>query len=137
MARRIEEARARLAKAAGENGSLLEALGDRRKGASPVIMKSIETLETRANEISGGSVWWQRPKSINTFRAVGDALDGLATAVDNADAAPSPDAVAGFDRIRPTLDAVLAAWEAVKAKELAALNGQLKKAGKEEIVLKP
>ena len=35
---------------------------------------------------------------------MGDALDKLATAVDGADAAPSPDAVTGFATIQPALD---------------------------------
>ena len=60
---------------------------------------------------------------------MGDALDELATAVDGADAAPSPDAIAGFEKIQPALAATLAAWEALKAKDLAALNAQLKEAG--------
>jgi hypothetical protein len=135
LARRIEEAQTRLARANRENGALLKALADRRKGAGPEVAKAIDALQKRAGEIAGGTIWWQRPATLTTFRAVGDHLSALATAVDGADAAPSPDAVAGFEKIQPVLDATLAAWEGLKAKELAALNARLKKAGVAGIAL--
>ena len=93
LARRIEGARGRLARVTRENGALLAALGERRKGASPETVKAIDALQKRAEEIAGGSAWWLPPRSLTTLRAVGDDLNKLATAVDGADAAPSPDAV--------------------------------------------
>ena len=76
-------------------------------------------------------------KTLTNLRAVGEALDKLATAVDGADAAPSPDAVTGFDKIQPALAATLAAWEALKTRDLPALNARLKQAGQPAIALKP
>jgi hypothetical protein len=101
------------------------------------VTAALDAVEKRANEISGGSVWWRTPPSINTLRAVGDALDDLATAVDGADAAPSPDAAAGFEEIQPALTATLDAWDELKAKDLVVLNDHLKKTGRPEIALKP
>ena len=137
LARRIEGARGRLAAVARENGALLTALAERRKGASSGVAKAIDALQKRAEEIAGGSAWWMPPKSLTTLRAMGDGLNKLATAVDGADAAPSPDAVAGFEKIQPPLNATLAAWESLKTKDLAALNARLKKAGGAAIGLKP
>ena len=68
---------------------------------------------------------------------MGDELNKLAGAVDNADAAPSPDAVAGFDKLQPPLAATLAAWDGLKTGDLAALNAALRKAGQPAIELKP
>jgi photosystem II stability/assembly factor-like uncharacterized protein len=137
LARRIEAAQTRLATAAKEKEALLASLAERRKGASPVTEKAIDALQARVEGLAGGSAWWLTPASLTTLRAVGDDLTKLATAVDGADAAPSPDVVAGFDKIQPALNATLAAWEALKTKDLAALNARLKKAGGAAIVLKP
>jgi hypothetical protein len=135
LARQIEEASGRIEAAAGENGKLLAALAEREKGAGPEVAKAIAALKTRAGEISGGTAWWMPPLSMNTLRAVRDALGKLAGAVDGADAAPSADAVAGFERIQPALKAVLGAWDQLKAKDLATLNARLKASGGAEIAL--
>ncbi|MFL6196470.1 MAG: hypothetical protein ACJ75H_19975 [Thermoanaerobaculia bacterium] len=135
LARRIEEANTKIAAAAGENGKLLAALVEREKGADPETVKAIAALKARAEEISGGTAWWMPPLSIETIRAVRDGLGKLAGAVDGADASPSPDAVAGFESLQPSLRSVLAAWDQLKAKDLAALNARLKAAGGAEIAL--
>jgi len=137
LARRIEDARARLAAATHEAGSLQSALKERRAKASPEIGTAMDALQKRADEISGGTRWWLPPKTTTTFRFVGDALEKLATAVDGSDAAPTPDAAAGFDKIQSALTATLASWETLRTKDLAALNAQLKKAGQPVLVLKP
>ena len=113
---------------------------ERRKTAGPKIAPAIDALEARVRDLSGAAPpgqWWVPPKSLTTLRAVAAALDGLATAVDNADNAPSPDAVAGFDQARKMLAATLAAWDALKTKDLAALNATLKKTGQAGIEVKP
>ena len=66
---------------------------------------------------------------------MGEELDKLATAVDGADAAPSPDAVSGFAAIQPALDHALDAWEELKTKDLPALDLRLKAAGEAAIEL--
>jgi hypothetical protein len=57
--------------------------------------------------------------------------------VDGSDQVPSPDAVSGFEQTHASLDRALAAWTALKANDLAALNSRLKKAGQAEISLTP
>ncbi|MFL6261726.1 MAG: VPS10 domain-containing protein [Thermoanaerobaculia bacterium] len=137
LARRIEEAQGRVARAGRENDALLKALADRRKGASPEVAKSLDALRKKAEDLAGGSAWWLSPTTLNCLRAVGDALNKLATAADGADAAPSPDTVDGFEKIQPSLNATLAAWETLKTKDLAALNAKLKKARMAAITLTP
>ncbi len=137
LARRIEEAEGRVAQAARENGALLAALAERRKGASPGVAKAIDALRKKAEDLAGGSAWWLSPTTLNCFRSVGDTLGKLATAADGADAAPSPDTVAGLEKVQPSLKATLSAWDELKVKDLAALNARLKKAGMAEIALKP
>ena len=137
LARRIEEAAGRVAAAERENGALLKALAERRQGAGAEIAGAIDALRQRAAAVSGAGEWWELPKSLTTLRTVRDTLGRLANAVDNADAAPSPDAVAGFEKVQPALAATLTAWEGLKTRELAALNARLKKAGQPAITLAP
>jgi hypothetical protein len=137
LARRIEEAQSRVARANREKDDLLKALTERRQGAGPEVGKAIDAFQKRVEDFAGGAAFWQEPKALITLRAMKDALDKLAAAADGADAAPSPDLVSGFGKIQPSLDATLGAWEALKGKDLPALNARLKRAGVGEIVLKP
>lgn len=70
-----------------------------------------------------------RPKSLSSLRFLEGALATLASAVDGADADPTPDARAGFAQLESTLAKALAAWEALKTGSLAALNSKLRQAG--------
>ncbi|HEX4959311.1 MAG TPA: hypothetical protein VF173_00635 [Thermoanaerobaculia bacterium] len=140
LARRIEAEQVRLAAASREAETLLKALAERRKGANPKIAPAIDKLAASVLELSGTAPpgqRWVQPKSLTSLRAVGSALDRLATAVDGADAAPSPDAVSGFDQARKSLASALAGWDALKGKDLPALNAILAKAGEAGIEVKP
>jgi hypothetical protein len=140
LARRIEDSRVRLAAATKEVATLTEALADRRKGASAEIGAALDALEAKVRELSGAAPpgqWWVPPRTIASLRFVGGALDDLATAVDGADVAPSPDALAGFEKAQATLAGTLAAWDELKAKDLAVLNARLKQAGQPVIALAP
>jgi hypothetical protein len=58
------------------------------------------------------------------------AIGSLMQAVDGgADAAPSPDARAGYAALSSKLDGVLAGWDAIRASGVSALNARLKAAG--------
>jgi photosystem II stability/assembly factor-like uncharacterized protein len=140
LARRIEAEKGRLAAASREVAALRTALAERRKGAAnPRIVPALDALEARARDLDGSpppGQWWVPPKSLTSLRALGGALDEVATAVDGADAAPSPDAVSGFEQAQKSLAVALAAWETLKTKDLAALNAALKKAGQPGIEIK-
>jgi photosystem II stability/assembly factor-like uncharacterized protein len=144
LARRIEETDAKVAAAADEADAMIAALGERRTAAPPDLGPAIEALQARAVEVSGALVsksphpaWWLAPRSATSLRFLGAALGGLADAVDGSDGAPSPDAVDGFDKLQATVAATLAAWDALKATDLAALNAKLKAAGQAEVGVSP
>ena len=56
---------------------------------------------------------------------MGETFEKLAGAVDGADAAPTPDARAGYAAAMPMLEQSLAAWANVRTTELAALDVRL------------
>ena len=126
LARRIEAARARLAAAAREIGSAGRGARRAAQGRGPASRARPSTRCRTRRAIAGAPPPGRGgcPRTLTSLRAVGGALDELATAVDGADAAPSPDAVTGFEKAQPALDATLAAWEALKAKDLAALDAR-------------
>jgi photosystem II stability/assembly factor-like uncharacterized protein len=137
LARRIEEQLNRVVAATQEVEALYDAIAESRQaaGAKPVseINAELDALQARAEEISGldpDSGFASAKRTITSLSFVSDTLDKLLSAVDGADAAPSPDAVSGFDKIQPAFTSSLAAWDAFKAKDLAALNARRKKEGK-------
>jgi photosystem II stability/assembly factor-like uncharacterized protein len=108
LARRIEEARAQVAAALQDAATYLKTLPPQN-----------DTLRQRAEQITGlRSAGGPSPsRTLDSLSFVGETLDKLDGAVDGADAPPSPDAVAGFEKVQPKLAAALAAWEAFKAKQ--------------------
>ena len=71
------------------------------------------------------------------MRFAAEWLDKLDQAVDGADAAPTPDARRGFERLAPITAAALRAWDELKAKDLAALNAKLAATKQTPISLTP
>jgi len=144
LARRIADANARATAAAGEAGKLAKALAERRKAAGAELGRAIQTFQARLAAVWGaspepreGAPWWVPAKPPAGLTAVLGELGKLANAVDGADAAPSPDAVAGFDELQPVFAAALGAWDELKSRDLAALNARLKREGKPVITLAP
>src|SRR5262249_24189433 len=131
LARRLEDARAQAATISHENDALLKALAERKKGAKPDLVKTLDALQSRAAQILGNPAAGAPPAfpSLTSLAFVRDTLDKLAGAVDGADSAPTPDATSGFEKIKPTLASIQTAWDGLKTKDLAALNAQLQKAG--------
>jgi photosystem II stability/assembly factor-like uncharacterized protein len=62
----------------------------------------------------GANVWWVPPSSTTTLRYLDGALQKLLSALENADAAPSPDARASWAKLQPAAEAALAAWAKVR-----------------------
>ena len=75
------------------------------------------------------------PTTTTNLRFVGETLGTLATAVDGADAAPTPDAIAGYVAAKALLDRALADWRALKSTSLDAVNAELRQAGHEPLSL--
>jgi hypothetical protein len=144
LAHKIEALRVRVAVAAQEADKLLEALAKRRKGADATLTREFDTLGERIHAVLGGkpsanphNAWALPPQRVQTLRYVGEALDTLNRAVDGADAAPSPDAQAGFAKLQPLTESAVAAWQTLQSADVAALNARLKKSGAEPLESKP
>src|SRR4029079_15233816 len=119
-------------------------LVERRKGADAALARDIDALSARVQALVGGksapnphNSWSFPPEQLQTLRYVGEALDALNRAVDGADAAPSPDAQAGFAKLEPLTDATVAEGRALQSHEIAALNARLEAAGAEPLESKP
>ena len=80
--------------------------------------------------VNPSNSFWRPAKALTTLRYLNDTLSELAAAVDGADAAPSPDARAGFSKIEGLVPPVLAAAGRIRASSLDALNTQLTAAGR-------
>jgi len=113
------------------------------KDANGDLKQSIDALDAKvvaAADITEApnpyNAWTFPPNNVQNFRYLGGAFRSLAQAVDGgADAAPSPDARAGYTKLSGMLDASLQKWSALKTTELPALNAKLKAAGKKPISL--
>ena len=137
FARSVEAAQAMLGTASGEAGQLHTALLAARKQPDPAFGDAYGALDAKIVGIAGildapnpNNAWAMPPKSTSTFRFLASALDKLASAADDADAAPSPDARTGYDALMPMLQCALDDWQRLKVEDLAALNARLKAAGK-------
>ena len=140
LATRIDAQRARMAAASMQIESTLSALGKARPEASATLNRDIDAVTAHIHDLSGtraaanpNNAWAFPPRDTKNFAFVSGQLDNQMSAVDGADAAPSPDAQRGFEALSPLVDAVLKAWDQLKAGELAGLNAKLKAAGKAQI----
>ncbi len=117
LARRIEEARAKLVPVLEQSDALLADLAERAKSPDPKVVQEAERLRAKAIAILGSGPDGG-PAPLASLSFVSSRLDQLADTVESADAAPSPDVVAGFDQTQPVLEGALAAWAALEAKDL-------------------
>ncbi|HWS71672.1 MAG TPA: hypothetical protein VN605_06135 [Thermoanaerobaculia bacterium] len=101
LAREIEATQAAVAKTFAASEAIVEKLpaGPLREGAMEL------------SEVNPPEKWWLSPHTTTSLRFVDNALEKLFAAVDSADAAPSPDAVESWRKIKPVADAAVAAWE--------------------------
>jgi len=142
LARRVEQQRERIS-AALHAVAQLQADLVKLRDAAPSLARDIDAADTQLHTLAGTrrapnphNAWAFPPGQVQSLRWVGEALDKLEHAVDDADAAPSADARAGATRLQPLTDAALAAWSAWQTKQLPAFNAKLKGAGREPLVVK-
>jgi len=143
LAREIEAASARVAAATSAARELVTALDDRRATVTGGLAAALERFLNRARGIQGvrrapnpNDAWAFPPRRLASLRSVGGMLSNLLEAVDGADAAPSPDAREGFDKLTPMVEATLDRWQRVSTQGLEAVNRALVAAGAEPVHLK-
>jgi hypothetical protein len=144
FARDIEKAQVRVAIAQGEAKRLHKALARERISAAidAELAAEIEATDVEAVRLAGlvdagnpSNAWAYPPTTTTSMRFVAETLGKLATAAGSADAAPTPDARAGYAVAMPAVEQSLAAWDAFKSTKFAALNARMKTAGKKAISL--
>ncbi len=142
FAREVEALQARLAAANTAAGTLHEKLTAAQKSATGDLATAIDGLDAKVVAMAGiveapnhFNAWAKPPNSTSSFSFLDSSLAAVATAADDADAVPSPDARAGFAKLHSMTDAALHAWDTLRTHDLAAVNAQLRKAGAKPIVV--
>jgi photosystem II stability/assembly factor-like uncharacterized protein len=142
FARDVEKAQVRVAIAQGEAKRLHKALARERISAAidAELAAEIEATDAETVRLAGivdagnpSNAWAYPPTTTTSLRLVAETLGKLATAAGSADAAPTPDARAGYAVAMPAVEQSLAAWDAFKSTEFAALNARMKAAGKKAV----
>jgi photosystem II stability/assembly factor-like uncharacterized protein len=100
LAKQVEETRAAV------HGALTDAEALMKKLPDEESKKPLRDIADIAPE----EQWWLTPRSTTSLRYLDSVLQRLATAIDGADAAPTPDAREGWAKIRPIAEATLRAW---------------------------
>jgi photosystem II stability/assembly factor-like uncharacterized protein len=144
LARKIESDQERLADAASEAKRLHKGVAEARKDAASdaKLLAALDAFDAdvvaRAGLVEAGNVhnaWAMPPTTTTSFSFLDETLEKVAGAVDGADAAPTPDANAGYVAAHALLDRALADWQALKSTSLGAVNAELRRAGHEPLSL--
>ncbi len=136
LTREIEAERVRVALALREAKALRTQIATLRKEKG-IVRPAMDALDafTKALDAAAGpplphEEYWDIDEiPQNTLRRVATSLAGLESAVQSADAAPTPDAVTGFAARKKLLAEGLAHWRDVLANDLPKLNTSLQAAG--------
>jgi photosystem II stability/assembly factor-like uncharacterized protein len=137
LARKVEAAQIQASSALARAQKLLDAL-DARLAKSGPARREIAALMAKAGNISGTRAHAipfpaVPPLRTDSLQALAADFDSLASAVDAADADPSPDALASYAILSRKLTATLAEWTRLETVEVPKLNERLKGAGEEPI----
>jgi len=98
LAREVEQARAQIAAARTE----LADLAKTNARAAALV------------DAAPGGAWWLPPSSTRSLRYLDQALQKLLSAVDDADAPPSADAMKSWAKLEPAVEDALRAWKELK-----------------------
>jgi photosystem II stability/assembly factor-like uncharacterized protein len=144
LAQDVQQARLRLAAPLREAKALHEALRKARASAASNAdaVAAIDHLDADlvalASLVDAGNAhnaWAFPPTTRTSLRFVDARLQSLGAAIESADAAPTPDAVAGCAALQPLVDETLARWQRLRGAELDALNAQLRQQGLQPIAI--
>jgi hypothetical protein len=137
LARKVEAAQARTSAAYGRAVSLLDAL-DARLAKRGAAHRQVAALLAKASSISGTT-----PHAIpfpavpsrrtDSLQALVMDLATLESAVDGADADPSPDALSSYATLSEKMTATLAEWTRLETVDVPKVNERLKAAGQPPI----
>jgi len=138
LAFEVQTERGKLYDAGGEVSGILkqlEAVEAKAPAELAAKLKAFEAEVTADTELHAVFPGYGQPggapERLGSLSQVTGALDALQQAVENADGAPTPDALKGFAQQRTAAAKAIARWQAMKAKALPGLNAELKAAGLE------
>jgi hypothetical protein len=143
VAQQVAARQAEVAQVRGEVTSVRSQIGTLRSQAAgnAVIVAALDALDAKAAEI-GGVTQTGTPQSsgvtapsndVSSLMFVAGELGQVSGAVEGVDAAPSMQVMNAFASAQKLAAAAMAKWSGVKAKDLAAVNAQLKQADLQEI----
>ena len=139
LARKVEAAQLQVSAPLDRAVKLLNEL-DARLAQSDAAHAQLAALFAKATRISGSRPHPERvpfpavpPLRVDSLQALAADLDSLASAVDGADADPSPDALSSYATLSRKLTATLAEWTRFEHVDVPKLNEQLKAAGQKPI----
>ncbi|HUN25921.1 MAG TPA: hypothetical protein VMU67_06390 [Steroidobacteraceae bacterium] len=131
LAREVELAWSQASSADADAEKLLDALG-KRHASSRAVDEELERVRAALSALSGAPLQAPAPNApeptpqrSDSLRALSSDLANLESAVDGADADPSPDALAGYGRLSRMLTAALGEWRDLQAHDVAALEHRL------------
>src|SRR5205085_1003410 len=132
FAEKIQAERLRIAQASTQARALLKQAAElRAKSTGPVAqkMEEFESAITELTELRARPVQYGLPGSFpektSSLSYLGSALANLQHVVDDVDAAPSPDALKGFEKERIAVNEALKRWAQFKTQWLPNLNSLL------------
>jgi hypothetical protein len=143
MAQQVAAEQTKVSQARGEVSSVRSQIIALRAQAAgnAALVAALDALDAKATEI-GGVTQVGTPQSsgvtapsndVSSLMFVAGELGQVSGAVEGVDAAPSIQVMNAFASAQKLATAAMAKWSGVKAKELAAVNAQLKQAGMQEI----
>jgi photosystem II stability/assembly factor-like uncharacterized protein len=139
LARKVEAAQVQVSAALGDAVKLLNTL-DARLAARGAAHAQMAALMAKATNISGSRPHPERvpfpavpPLRTDSLEAISEDLDTLESAVDRADADPSPDALSSYATATRAMAATLAEWKRLEEVDVPKLNEKLKAAGEQPI----
>jgi len=141
LAQQVEGLQVKLSAAQEQAGALHKQLQAARRNAKGDLADAVGALDAKVVALAGiteapnhFNAWTMAPPGTDNFHFLDGAIGSLMQAVDGgADAAPSPDARAGYATLNMRLDAVLENWNTLRTGEVSALNARLKAAGQKPI----
>ena len=139
LARKVETAQVQVSAALADAVKLLNTL-DARLATHGAAHAQMAALMAKASNISGSRPHPERmpfpavpPLRTDSLDAISADLDALESAVDRADADPSPDALSSYATVTRTMAATLAEWQRLEEVDVPKLNERLKAAGEQPI----
>jgi photosystem II stability/assembly factor-like uncharacterized protein len=139
LARKVEDAQLLASRSLQRAAKLLDTLDERLAKAGPARAE-MATLLAKATNISGSRPHADRvpfpavpPLRTDSLQALSADLQNLESAVDDADADPSPDALSSYAMLSRKLTATIAEWTQLEKVDVPKLNARLNAGGAKPI----